>query len=543
MQTRKLRHDKSLSAREERWWGISSWLLLGAVLILILATFRHYGLTWDEELHFIYGERILRWYTSGFRDFSAVDYPTVSRYGGLFDLAAAVFSRIFPFGVYESRHLLGALFGFWALVSVHRLGSVIGGPAGGFFSALFLALTPVFYGHQFNNPKDIPFAALYAWALWVMVRSYERLPQLRARDIVALGVSVGLAAGVRIAGLTLLGYLGVLWVIWAWERAGEGKRGAAAKSVPLLAGAWACAAILAWPCMMIGWPWLQTSPVRNVFLALKSVLHFQWPLPVLYDGRYLSIAELPAAYLLRWFSLSLPEFYFLSLLAGGAAFVCGRSGRKAFPFKPAFLLFVVAAPVALNAFLHSPVYDGLRQYLFLVPPLAVLAGTGVAAFLKAKVRRGVKLFAGAGILATVVITAYDMADLHPYESVYFNRLFAGGLRGAAGRFDTDYWGSSYKEGAEWVLHHYRERHTEGSGKSRRARVANCGNPFQTAYFLEKTVAGRESFQTVWPRDNPDVFLAVTRWECHRSREGRVLHTVERKGVPLLYVIEPSKKPL
>lgn len=38
---------------------------------------------------------------------------------------------------------------------------------------------------------------------------------------------------------------------------------------------------------------------------------------------------------------------------------------------------------------------------------------------------------------------------HPYQIVYFNEL-TGGVRGAKGNFDLDYWGQSLKEAAEWI---------------------------------------------------------------------------------------------
>jgi len=47
-----------------------------------------------------------------------------------------------------------------------------------------------------------------------------------------------------------------------------------------------------------------------------------------------------------------------------------------------------------------------------------------------------------------------MVQLHPYEYVYFNRLFAGGLKAAAERYETEYGGSSYKQGVEWVIRNY-----------------------------------------------------------------------------------------
>jgi hypothetical protein len=58
------------------------------------------------------------------------------------------------------------------------------------------------------------------------------------------------------------------------------------------------------------------------------------------------------------------------------------------------------------------------------------------------------------ILSSVFITIFDMVELHPYQSVYFNRVVAGGLKTEASRFETDYWGNSYKEGVEWVIENY-----------------------------------------------------------------------------------------
>ncbi len=37
-----------------------------------------------------------------------------------------------------------------------------------------------------------------------------------------------------------------------------------------------------------------------------------------------------------------------------------------------------------------------------------------------------------------------------------------------------------------------------------------------------------------------VVLATTRWNGHKKVNGTVLHTIERKGVVLLYIIEVSE---
>src|SRR5439155_15365409 len=110
------------------------------------------------------------------------------------------------------RHLVTALSGLLAIAVAYRLGAHLSGPAAGFFSALFLALTPVFYGHMFINPKDIPFAALYLLALYCFMLTYDALPRVPRRLLIASGVAAGLTMGVRVGGIVLLGYLGLLWV-------------------------------------------------------------------------------------------------------------------------------------------------------------------------------------------------------------------------------------------------------------------------------------------------------------------------------------------
>jgi len=42
-----------------------------------------------------------------------------------------------------------------------------------------------------------------------------------------------------------------------------------------------------------------------------------------------------------------------------------------------------------------------------------------------------------------------IVSLHPYEYIYYNQ-FIGGVSGAADRFETDYWATSYREAAEYV---------------------------------------------------------------------------------------------
>ena len=114
-------------------------------------------------------------------------------------------------GPYETRHLVNVFVALAGVVATYRLGALLGGARSGVLAAVLLAATPAYYGHSFNNPKDIPFAALHAWVLVFALESAAALPRVPIRRVLALGVAVGLALGVRVGGAFVFGYVAAAW--------------------------------------------------------------------------------------------------------------------------------------------------------------------------------------------------------------------------------------------------------------------------------------------------------------------------------------------
>jgi len=182
-------------------------------------TFLDYGVTWDESYHQSYGDFILKWYLSFFNDTSAIQHDFLIYYGGFFDTLARLATGLSFWGPIETRHLLDALFGLWAVFVSFRIARHIGGYLAGFFAALFLLLHPAFYGHMFNNPVDIPFSALLLTTLYGMISTYDKLPKLSLGDILKIGLPLGLTLAIRISGiLLLLSCLMALWLSWYTSR-------------------------------------------------------------------------------------------------------------------------------------------------------------------------------------------------------------------------------------------------------------------------------------------------------------------------------------
>ena len=85
--------------------------MLVAVAIIAAVTFRDYGLGWDDYTHSEYGDLLLAFYGSGFSDQRALSFVNLYKYGGGFDMAAALAAKVLPFGLFETRRLLGAAVG------------------------------------------------------------------------------------------------------------------------------------------------------------------------------------------------------------------------------------------------------------------------------------------------------------------------------------------------------------------------------------------------------------------------------------------------
>jgi hypothetical protein len=517
-----------------------SLLLVGLIATVMLSTVLDYGMTGDEGVQHRYARRVLHWYGTLGADRSAVADEDISMYGAFFEALAEGAASLSPLDPYETRHVVNVVFGLAALVAALRMGRHLAGPWGGVLALLLLALTPPFYGHAFNNPKDIPFAGTFAVAVCVILVVSDRSPRLRGRDVLAAGVAVGTAAGVRVAGIALFGFALLLWgavalVRWRAAGAGEGTHRADVRHLIL---AWLAVVVLGWSVMVAWWPWAQVAPIRNPLRALGAFSRFWETMVVFYDGQYVPNGEVSRFYVAKWFALTMPETYLLAGILGAAGLVL-LWRRPMWPLETrlrlvqaGWLAVVAVVPVAWVIVRHTPLYDGLRHFLFVVPLLAVLAGASAASCLRARGRRADGRVAAAALAGLGALTLSDMIALHPYEAVYFNRLVAGGLGRAVERYDTDYWCLTYKEGAEWLLARYAR-----STCPERIRVAGHSILLQTSYYLKKTEEGRQLFMPVSIDDRPHFAMATTRFGDHRHTPGRLVHTVERQGATLLYLFE------
>jgi hypothetical protein len=517
-------------------WDRLSWALFIAAAALVILTFTDYGVTWDEDVHRWYGVFVLDYYLSFFHDLRALHWGDLYNYGAAFDLAAAALDKVSPFGIYETRHLLNGMVGVLGIVGASKLGRALMGPRSGFLAALFLLLTPNYYGQMFNNPKDVPFAVGMVWSLYYLVRIIPALPRPPAKLLLKLGLAAGLALGVRVGGLLIFGYLGLVLLIDAVWRGFETRR----LGVTVAAGSaslWRVllpVVVVAYPVMLLFWPWAQQAPFTRPLQTLAYFSHEIFPFHTLFDGRYVAANDLPWTYLPTYIALALPELILVLLAAApfAALALLWRRGWT-LPRAPTVQCFIlglaVVFPVAYAIAIKAVLFDGMRHFIFVLPPIAVIAAVlvdrGLAVLERAR-------FAGYGYGALALYGLFHisiMARLHPDEYVYYNG-FIGGVEGAAGLFKLDYWANSYAE-AVGGLEDYLRGEYGADFKQHDFTVAVCGPPASAAYYFPS------NFIYTGSRDKADFFISFTKDDCETSLPGKVIYRVERLDTLLSEVID------
>jgi Dolichyl-phosphate-mannose-protein mannosyltransferase len=500
--------------------------VLAALGIVALLTFRDYGLSWDDYAHSEYGGLLLQFYASGMRDQRALSWVNLYYYGGGFDLLAAVAAKFLPLTLFETRRLLGAAMGILGLFVTWRIGRRVGGPPAGLIALVLLAACPLYYGHMFMNPKDSPFAVAMAILLLGLVRCFEEYPRVSIATATLAGAGFGLSFGSRIMGaFGAIDALAALALIFSLECRELGIRQAGVRLRHFVL-ALVPAVVLAYAVMAFIWPWSVADPL-NPFRALEFFSRFfEKPWQELFDGRVISVPDMPRSYLPTLFALKLPVI-FLVLGLGGAAGALVAAFRRTVAFNRRAVLLLVALaallPLAVTVALRPAMYNGIRHFVFVLPPFAVLGGLAGMSLVEVARRRFrfAPIAAAAVLVAGTAVPVAEMIRLHPYEYTDFNGV-SGGVTSARGRYMLDYWGLSFKQASQALLARLAERH-ESKPRDRRWKIAVCG-PHRSPQ-----VELGPDFETSWDPSGADFAMMLGEFYCAKL-DAPLLVEIVRDGV-------------
>jgi hypothetical protein len=249
--------------------------------------------------------------------------------------------------------------------------------------------------------------------------------------IIIMGILLGFAISVRVMGLWA-GFIISYFLISRKQK----------DSIAPLFTYWLISAITAY----ITWPYLWSAPFKNIIESIKVMSKFPWEGKVLFNGNYFYAGELPREYFPKLMGIQFTEpmiiLFFIGLFWTIWKFI---KEKKLSPVTVLFACWFLIPFIAI-LILQPPMYDNFRQFLFIIPPIFLICGYGLEKLFSVFKKRSFIPIAGIIILLPGLIS---IIRLHPYQYVYYNN-FTGNLSGANGKYELDYWYTSYNEAMDFI---------------------------------------------------------------------------------------------
>ncbi|MBM3126126.1 MAG: hypothetical protein FJZ87_13815 [Chloroflexi bacterium] len=420
-------------------------ILLGLNLLAGLATYADYGLSWDEPLFYDYAESLkyayspAEWFSGDFdlsRAFGASGSDHANRGPAYLLLATLPVGLLekFGLGMVESWHLVNFFTFQFGVYLFYRLAVRWFAEPSALASTAIFAYQPLLWGHAFINPKDSPFLVFFLAAVTFGFEAVDELArkiQKPTLKILLAAFFLGIATSIRVLGP----FAGMLVCLYGLFCAQRGSTFQWVKSLLLYVS-------ITLGIALASWPYLWTNPIANFTNTIAFMSDNPTQLKVLFDGALFAADQLPRRYLMTMMGLTLTEPVWILLALGVLVFPFFQDKRLRKQFFLILLWFLV--PFAYVLLRKPPMYDGIRHFFFILPPVFVFVGLALdSLLLRMKWRT-----ASAVLLALILFPSLlAILSLHPFQYTYYNSL-AGGMEGAFRRYETDYWLTCYKQAME-----------------------------------------------------------------------------------------------
>ena len=427
-------------------------LVLAAMILVFLAP--KAAVNVDEMLHYPHAKKVVNWYFTGGEDSSCLHSPVdnLQFYGQSVDNVTALINRVFVIeNEFVTRHFTGAFFFFLLLAFSGLMGKEI---TGSYWSSAFvvvsLLLTPRLFGQAFGNLKDIPFATGYVAGIYFIIRFLKEMPKPQWTTAIWMGLAIAFTNSVRIGGLILFAYLALGLVALIVLKPFLLKYIVSTKSCFVrILGQGLLIASLGYFIGLLFWPYALQDVLRNPLESLSVMEHYKVSIKQIFNGEVFWSTQLPRDYLIKWIAISTPEF----ILLGFIYFIAFLTYKFSKPmseqlFFELFLIFTLLFPVVYVMAIGSNLYSGLRQMLFVIPILVVLASIGVFHVIQSRIK--IKIPAMAVVLVLMILPLKHQAGTFPADYIYFNGV-SGGNKSAWGNYEYDYYFHGMKEATDYLL--------------------------------------------------------------------------------------------
>ena len=432
----------------KRYTGV---LIVTILLVLHLFISPQYGFTWDFHFHFFGGGKLLGIAPNVLepRNLPFVE-PDPRKawtlpYGPLMSIPPVASYLYFhktlgllPADV--SYHIPIIVWGVLGSLVLYLFLKEAVSYRAGVFAAVLLALIPRYFGDLHNNMKDIPSAVIFGanmWALWRLAR-YKRVTDL----LLALFLFAA-AFNIKINSVYIPVVFGV-WIVFQWV---------VTRRIRLEKQTWLYILLAPVSALLLWWVF-WTDPIGQLKHAYLTFGVGTNNIEVLLNGAwYCSGSTVPWYYPFWYLAVVTPiSILFLALL-GVTRVVKSVATAPTSSESETGVLFLVwfLVPLTRYAVPSIGVIDGIRHFEEVLLPIAALSGLALDWLYRTYAKKYPHVLIGFLCLLFAWLLS-SIALYHPYEIAYFNEL-VGGAKGALGKYDLDYWGTSQKAAVEWINDH------------------------------------------------------------------------------------------
>lgn len=533
----------SLANGNSGFYRLLYFIFFGLAFIFMPMLSQDFGSTWDEKAHNDYSQLAYRYITTFGSDTAALAEPANSAeyirqayrfYGEQINTVSAFTYNWLGTGVFETRHFINSLYGFLGLVFVSLIAFELASWRAAVLALLFMFFNPGWFGNSMNNPTDIPFALGFAFSGLFLVKVLRKMPFPKFSHEVWLGVGIGMGIASRVGALLIIAYFGLFLAV-LWLNKLRSKKENAFKLILPYAKIFLVVTIVAYIVGILVWPYALNNPITHPYQAYAKASEnaFYTNNVELFEGkRMYMLTAAPWYYVVKFLGIGNPIYLIVGFLGSILALPFVRKEKNA-PFW-GMLIFMSLFPIAYAELSNLNYYNGWRHYLFILSSAVPLAAVFYDYLLS---RNKVVAIAVAVILGGLFVkpTLWFVQN-HPNQYVYFNE-FTGGLKGAFGTYETDYYSNSCREAAEWIAN----QHPKDS------LVVGINNEITTAAYWAHQINPRLNF--VWTREseeqkqNWDYLIMTTRtFSQHELLNGSfppkgTVYTVMADGIPLAAVVK------
>ncbi len=426
------------------------------LLIIMLLASKDAGISCDEVLHYQQSVSVYDFFSSHGNDRSALNTPVtyLKYYGQSYDNLVTIITRWFNINdVYGFRNLMSSLMGWFTILITAAFAVWLKSYRTGFLVLFLFAVSPTFMGHAQNNLKDIPFAFAYISGTYYILKFQFTDSKTLVRDSLLLTLSIAFSISIRSGGIILICYLVFFFMVFYYSYyLKEGKidlNDLRFKLILLIAIPFVSLLL-----STLLWPYALQNPFMNILKSYRVMVHFPGTFRQIFEGKVEWSDFMPWYYLIKSMGITIPLIIFIGLAA--FVFFIKKIFSRDKSLMYGFIIFTILFPVLFVILAKSNMYSSWRQFLFVFPGIVLLAATGFSTLFESIKNRYIRWGAGFVIFLISIHPLKFMVLNHPYEYLYYNQL-TGGLKGAYGNYETDYYYVSQTEASKWLINYIKQK--------------------------------------------------------------------------------------